>query len=190
MRAATATETASSGSLLRPWPTDSTRTRAASLAGTSRTCSPSPTSRWASARPMPWAPSTAQQRCGQRPAHRRNGLVAVQGGGDALLVQQLAVLIQRGGGVGGLVGVDADHHRHAGTFLEGGQETPGGQADFGQGSPLLSHSRSGAGRTAQPFLSQPEERQRRLWSDLPAPWNPTAADPGLLPAFNKSAARR
>jgi hypothetical protein len=71
LRAATATETASSGSLLRPCPTDSTRTRAASLAGTSRTCSPSPTSRWASARPMPWAPSTAQQRCGQHSAHPR-----------------------------------------------------------------------------------------------------------------------
>jgi hypothetical protein len=45
LRAATATDTASSASLLRPWPTDSTRTRAASLAGTSRTWSPSLTSR-------------------------------------------------------------------------------------------------------------------------------------------------
>jgi hypothetical protein len=45
LRAAMATETASPGSLLRPWPTDSTRTRAASLAGTSSTCSPSLTSR-------------------------------------------------------------------------------------------------------------------------------------------------
>ena len=51
----------------------------------------------------------------------------------------------------------------------------------------MSHSRSGAGRTAQPFLSQlTPERQWRLWSDLPTPWNPTAAVPGLLPAFNKS----
>jgi hypothetical protein len=52
-------------------------------------------------------------------------LVAVQGGGDALLAEQPAVLVQRGGGVGGLVGVDADHHRHAGTFLEGQQGIPG-----------------------------------------------------------------
>jgi hypothetical protein len=34
--------------------------------------------------------------------------------------------------------------------------TLGGQADFGPGSPLLSHSGSGAGKTAQPFLRQPE----------------------------------
>jgi hypothetical protein len=26
-------------------------------------------------------------------------------------------------------------------------------------------------------------RQRFSWSDLPAPWNPTAAAPGLLPAI-------
>jgi hypothetical protein len=52
-------------------------------------------------------------------------LVAVNGGRDALLVQQPAVLIQRGRGVGGLVGVDTDGHRHAGTFLEGGQERTG-----------------------------------------------------------------
>jgi fructose-1,6-bisphosphatase/inositol monophosphatase family enzyme len=41
------------------------------------------------------------------------------------------MLIQRGGGVGSLVRVDTDHHRHAGAFLEGGQEQPRGQADFG-----------------------------------------------------------
>ena len=52
-------------------------------------------------------------------------LVAVQGGGDALLIQQPAMLIQHGGGVGGLVRVDTDHHRHAGAFLEGGQEDTG-----------------------------------------------------------------
>jgi hypothetical protein len=36
-----------------------------------------------------------------------------------LAVEQLAVLIERGRGVGGLVGVDADGHRHAGTFVCG-----------------------------------------------------------------------
>jgi hypothetical protein len=56
-------------------------------------------------------------------------LVAVQGGRDALLIQQLAVLIQHGGGVGGLVGIDADHHRHGAPFSRG-QEAPGGQADL------------------------------------------------------------
>jgi hypothetical protein len=51
------------------------------------------------------------------------GPVALKGGGDALLAEQVAVLIERGGGVGGLVGVDADHHRHGGAFLEGQQDT-------------------------------------------------------------------
>jgi hypothetical protein len=32
------------------------------------------------------------------------------------------VVVERGGGVGCLVGVDADHHRHAGTFLEAGRK--------------------------------------------------------------------
>jgi hypothetical protein len=48
-------------------------------------------------------------------------LVAIQGGRDPLL----AVLIQRGRGVGGLVGVDPDHHRHGAPCLEGQQGIPG-----------------------------------------------------------------
>jgi hypothetical protein len=37
--------------------------------------------------------------------------------------------------------------------------------------------------TDQETLLEPTQPgwQRRLWSDLPAPWNPTAADPELLP---------
>jgi hypothetical protein len=50
-----------------------------------------------------------------------------------LLAQQLAVLVQRGGGVGGLVGVDADHHRHAGAFLEGRQGHREGRPTLSQG---------------------------------------------------------
>jgi hypothetical protein len=65
---------------------------------------------------------------------------------------------------------------------DAGRNHQGGHADFELSSPLLSHSWSGAGRTAQPFWSQPgTERQWGLWSDLPAPWNPTAADLRLLP---------
>jgi hypothetical protein len=53
------------------------------------------------------------------------------------------------------VGVDADHHRHGGAFLERwAGEHREGRPTLGRDSPLLSHSRSGAGRTAQPFLSQ------------------------------------
>jgi hypothetical protein len=40
------------------------------------------------------------------------GLVAVQGGRDALPTEQSAVRIQRGGGVGGLVGVNPDQDVH------------------------------------------------------------------------------
>ena len=92
--------------------------------------------------------AVADQPLGQRPAdpmralHRpasilplssplAQGLVALQGGGDALLAEQVAVLVERGGGVGGLVGVDPDGHRHAGTFLEGGQEDQEGRPTWG-----------------------------------------------------------
>jgi hypothetical protein len=51
----------------------------------------------------------------------------------------------------------------------------------------LSHVAAGADRTAQPFSSQLKpDWQRRLWSDLPASWNPTAAAPGLLPRHSIS----
>jgi hypothetical protein len=52
------------GGVLRPCPVSNTRTRAASLAGTSRTRSPSRTNRNANGRPAPPAPSTAQTRDG------------------------------------------------------------------------------------------------------------------------------
>jgi len=94
LRAATATETASSGIALaavadrqHPHP------GAARVAGTFRTCSPSPTSRWANSRPTPGAPPNHP--AASRPAGcpLAQLLVAVQGGGDVLLVEQLAVLV-------------------------------------------------------------------------------------------------
>jgi hypothetical protein len=60
--ATTATLRASTGSILRPWPVAKTRARADSFAGTSTTVSPSATRRWATWRPMPLHPSTAQRR--------------------------------------------------------------------------------------------------------------------------------
>jgi hypothetical protein len=45
-------------------------------------------------------------------------LVAGAAGWKALVAQQLAALVERGGGMGGLVRVDADGHWHAGTLLE------------------------------------------------------------------------
>src|SRR5262249_10487415 len=50
-------------------PAASSRTRAASLGGTSSTCSPAAASCWASRCPSPVAPSTAQVRSGQSRAH-------------------------------------------------------------------------------------------------------------------------
>jgi len=58
----TATECASTGSVLRPWPVANTRARAGSFDGTSITVSPSATRRWAISRPMPLQPSTRQTR--------------------------------------------------------------------------------------------------------------------------------
>ena len=51
------------------FPVASSRTRAASLGGTSSTRSPAAASCWASRWPTPPAPSTAQVRCGQACAH-------------------------------------------------------------------------------------------------------------------------
>jgi hypothetical protein len=67
--AAIATERASFGSFLFTCPVLSSRTRAASFGWTSRTCSPAATSCCANRWPSPRAPSIAQTRSGQRPAH-------------------------------------------------------------------------------------------------------------------------
>jgi hypothetical protein len=58
-------------------------------------------------------------------------LVAVEGGGDTLLAEQLAVLVQRGGSVGGLVGVDADHHRHGAPFSRANRSNREGRPPLG-----------------------------------------------------------
>ena len=63
---------ASVTSVLRPCPVSNTRARAASLAGTSSTRSPSASSRCASGRPVPFAPSIAQIRSGHCRATCRN----------------------------------------------------------------------------------------------------------------------
>jgi hypothetical protein len=63
--AASATGCAPVASVLRPCPVANTRVRADSLGGTSTTCSPSASSRFARCLPIPWHPSTAQIRSGQ-----------------------------------------------------------------------------------------------------------------------------
>jgi hypothetical protein len=67
--AATATEKASFGSFWLVFPDCSSRTRAASLGGTSSTCSPAAASCCASRFPSPAAPSIAQARSGHSCAH-------------------------------------------------------------------------------------------------------------------------
>lgn len=68
-KAARATAVAACASVLRPDRPDSTRTRVDNDAGTSTTRSPRATSCWASNRPTPAAPSTAQVRSGQPAAN-------------------------------------------------------------------------------------------------------------------------
>jgi hypothetical protein len=73
------------------------------------------------------------------PGPLAQGLVAVEGGRDVLLAEELAVLVEGGGGVGGLVGVDADHHRHGGPFSRAnGDAGDAGRAGrlWGRDSPL------------------------------------------------------
>jgi hypothetical protein len=71
-QAASAVKVASSSSFLRPWPTESTLTRAESFAGTSTTSSPAERSRCERGLPRPLAPSMAHRRSGKRFAHRSN----------------------------------------------------------------------------------------------------------------------
>ena len=63
--AASAIAWASVASVLRPCPAVNTGVRADSLGGTSRTCSPSASSRRAIGPPIPWQPSMAHIRAGQ-----------------------------------------------------------------------------------------------------------------------------
>ena len=67
--ATTAMECASPASVLRWCPVSNSRTRAASLAGTSTTSSPASSNRCAKGRPVPLAPSTAYTRAGHALAH-------------------------------------------------------------------------------------------------------------------------
>jgi hypothetical protein len=86
--AASPIETASCLSVLRPCPREYTRTRAASLAGTSSTDSPSAASRWARDRPAPRQPSTARRRRAQRAANAGQLLITVGAAGEPGRVDQ------------------------------------------------------------------------------------------------------
>ena len=106
--ATTAIECASWASVLRLWPVSKSRTRAASLAGTSTTCSPASRSRCASGRPAPLAAL-------DRPDPVRPGLrvlphrgVAGPVGGEPTRPEQLLVLVDDLDRGRQLVGIDPD----------------------------------------------------------------------------------
>jgi hypothetical protein len=82
------------------------------------------------------AVSTLHRPTPVRPSCRppTQGLVALNGGRNTLAVEQVAVLIQRGGGMGGPVGSMPIVTGMAGAFLEGGRHREGrptlGRADL------------------------------------------------------------
>ena len=119
-QAATPTETASASSVLRPCPVDSTRTRAASLAGTSTTSMPSAVNRWVSGAPRPAAPSIAQPGSLHRWANPRSSPVALRADRDPDDVQRLQRGIDGGRGPRCLMRIDGDHDTIAGWCFSHG----------------------------------------------------------------------
>jgi len=105
-------ECASRASVLRLWPVSKSRTRAASFAKTSTTCSPASSNRCANGRPTPLAPSTAQtplRPCLGVGPHRGVGSPV---GGEPTRAEQLLVLVDDLDRRGQLVGVDPDDVLH------------------------------------------------------------------------------
>jgi hypothetical protein len=171
VRAATATETASSGRSCgrgrptapapgrpawptRPEPARRRRPAAGPAPGRCRARLP---------RPGPVRPS-----CGPYP----QGLVAVQGGSDALAVQYLVVLIQPGRGVRGLVG-----------------SRPSSPA-WGARRMLLRLASGGPGTTAVAGLRPVPRRPLLTAAPCPGSGLPAASDPTLASGCRRSRPRR
>jgi hypothetical protein len=147
---------ASSRSVVRPWPWEHAHTRAASFAGTSRTSSPSATSRRASERPAPRQPSTARRgscTCGQSPPAARSPHRHREPG---RLDQGLGHRAQHGSGVAGLMRVNGDHHvvaqgvppRYRVLLARRAMQLPAAQTS------LEPHPHRAAGTGRRPFVSQ------------------------------------
>jgi hypothetical protein len=168
--AATATETASAGSLLRPCPTDRTRTRAASLAGTS--------TRARRRRP---AAGPAPARCRGRPRPPSSAAASAQPTG--------ATAGSRPGSRGHAVDRAAGHARRGRRRCGRpcGGSTP---IITGMRTPFLSGGQENTGRTAQPFLSQPDGGSGVCGATCRHPGTYGLQPPGSYPRFNKSVAHR
>ncbi|RZU76001.1 hypothetical protein EV384_4594 [Micromonospora kangleipakensis] len=109
-RPATATLCASTASVLRPWPVSKTRTRADSLAGTSRTVSPSATSRWAMCRPHTVAALDRPHPVAERAAGRQHLPVAVAVGAETAPGQDFFPIVDGFDRGRPLVRIHPDHH--------------------------------------------------------------------------------
>jgi hypothetical protein len=166
VHAATATDSASASSVLRPCPVDSVRTRAASFAGTSATANPSANNRVASGAPKPLAPSIAHRASAQfrgKPAQLPVPLSIRLHPNRPLGPQRF---IHRHRRPRALVRIDRNHHRtrrHCTTTRHPTSSTTtttttGSRrrhTDFGRGRPLFSHSPRRRWPGRRPKQSQP-----------------------------------
>jgi hypothetical protein len=121
---------ASLGSVLSVRPRSNNRTRDDSFGGTSTTRSPAATSCWASIAPIPRRslnrPNPRLER--RRPLEQASSLTAI--GFDPQAGNHRLCVVDRGGGVGPLVGVDPDHE-HGMLLAELGGLAPAGTPDVG-----------------------------------------------------------
>ena len=166
-----AMECASRASVLRLWPVSKSRTRAASLAGTSTTCSPSSSSRCASGRPAPLLPSTAQTRSGQAVDVLAHGRVAGPVGGEPPRAEQLLVLVDDLDRGRQLVGIDPDDHAVSmccSRLCSIRRGRRGGHCYYELGSPFLSHASSRRPAGCRPIVSHTSERVGSRMESCPA----------------------
>jgi hypothetical protein len=98
------------------------------------------------------------------------GLIAVQSGGDVLLAEQVPVLVEGGGGVGGLVGSTPIITGMGTPFSRGSKGQPERADRLGAGQSAVEPLPVGCRQDRTTVLEPAQaERQWRLWSDPPTP---------------------
>src|SRR5437763_5064573 len=173
--AATATDRASSGSVLLMSPVASSRTRAASWAAHPAPAHP----RRPAASPAggPPRPRLRPPRCALRPALRpRQQPLRLGGAGPyPQLAQRHFRRVDRHRGMRGLVRVDPDHHRHHGNalppVLDLGVTTVAGTPNStdlaGTRAPLMSHATARPRQAGTSFQSQTQQRAGSGYENQP-----------------------